>query len=172
MSYRLFLLLSLTSFNIARAMQLEQKNLFVPQSLGDVKVLYKKDQFFVNSTPVEHMNTDKELRKISKENLVRLLAKGSYVSITEISENQYKLQLNNRLYGGGAFGATLGAFLGKAAVSLAGHGTIYLVGALTGPFAPATIIALESVFAAPIEAASMAGAIAGGMALGVATGPV
>lgn len=77
----------------------------------------------------------------------------------------------------GAGGAMVGAFVGKALVSLIGHGAITIVAlgatVVGGPAAGwATAGALESCFGPYIESASLKGAMAGGIAGAVATGPV
>lgn len=156
--------------------RLEGNSVFIPQRLGQVELYHDDNGFSIHKDsklfPIPSCFIDKELRGISKKDLARLIATNAYLAINEIGQNEYSLKLNRRLLGGGIFGATIGAFLGKAAVSVIGHGTIFLIGGLTGPACPYTIIALESCFGAAIESASMAGAVAGGMALGVATGPV
>ena len=155
-----------------QTMEIEQKNLFIPEKLGEIKVIYKEKEFFVNNYLVPRHALSKELRGIDQAVLSKFLTTGFYLSINNFGNNEFNVQLKGRLNGGGIFGTYLGACLGKAAVSVAGHGTIYLIGALTGPAAPMTIIALESIFAPAIESASLAGAVAGGIALGAATGPV
>ena len=76
----------------------------------------------------------------------------------------------------GILGAIGGAFAGKAIVSIIGHGTIIgLSGAVAcaNPALGATVaMALESTCGPMIEAYSIKGAIVGGIAGGVITGPV
>ncbi|HSC25229.1 MAG TPA: hypothetical protein VLB80_03385 [Candidatus Babeliales bacterium] len=149
---------------------------FIPQRLGDVKIYHNQKDFYVKNNhikyPIKSCFVDKEVRKIDKEQLKEFLANGGYLSLNERSDGSYSLNANKRLPGGGVLGASIGAFLGKAAVYVVGHGAIQIVGVLTGPLYPVTVLALEGCLAVPIEAASMAGAVAGGIALGVATGPV
>lgn len=168
-----FLSLSLILCSSLSAMELDKKHLSIPQGLGEVKVIHKNNgKFYINDARVQIYNTDKELRGVSREKLTSLLAAGSYIQIKQIADNDFALSLHGRLPGGGLIGANIGAWVGKAAVYVVGHGAIMVAGALTGPAAPATILALEGWFAYPIEAASMAGAVAGGIIGGVATGPV
>jgi len=89
-----------------------------------------------------------------------------------MEDGEFSLQAKGRVNGGGPIGAAIGVFLGKAAVSVVGHGSLLLISGLTGPAAPYTFFALEACLGHQIEIASMAGAVAGGIALGVATGPV
>jgi hypothetical protein len=72
----------------------------------------------------------------------------------------------------GGFAGTAIGCAGKFLVSFVGHGTLLAVSYLTGPAQRATFLALESLLAPTIEHASMVAAIAGGIALGAATGPV
>lgn len=136
--------------------------------------------------PITYKN-DLSMSSLVNENSTNSAQKSNVKTIAKISNSGYKGFDKNckfKLYTSqkrgfhtnkpaqGPIGATIGAVLGKVIVSVAGHGTIYLIGGLTGPFAPATIIALESAFGPAIEAASLAGAVAGGIAGGVATGPL
>jgi len=165
--------LSLILCSSLSAMELKKEHLSIPQGLGNVKVLHKNNgKFYVNDAKVQVYNTDKELRGLSREQLTSILAAGSYIQLKQIGDDNYKLSLEGRLLGGGLFGATAGAWIGKAVVYVAGHGAILVAGALTGPAAPVTILTLEAWFAPQIEMASMAGAVAGGILGGVATGPV
>lgn len=132
-----------------------------------------------NAKPVliQRAFMDKELRGISKEKLDKLVQLGGRLQIQKMNDSEdYSLRLKGGLNGGGFLGATIGAAIGKAAVSVVGHGTIYLVSAGVGVFCPpagiAVGIALESTCGPAIEAASLAVAVAGGVALGAATGPV
>ena len=150
-------------------------SVFIPEKFGEM-MLYHSDKGFRiyqndKKYKIDKLFTDARVRNASREELHSFLKNG-YLVINRTNTGEFTLRANERLVGGGVIGAAIGAFLGKAAVSVVGHGTILIIGALTGPAAPVTIIALESVFGAAIESASMAGAVAGGVALGVATGPV
>lgn len=152
-----------------------QQSVFVPNQLGSIELSHGKKGFCVHKDGKKHFvkryNVDPMARDFTKEQLQSFLAVG-YFCVNKMSNDEYSLKANARINGGGVFGASLGAFLGKAAVYVVGHGAIQIVAVLTGPAYPVTVMALEGCFAAPIEAASMAGAVAGGLALGVATGPV
>jgi hypothetical protein len=156
-------------------MYIEPFSVRVPERLGELDVYHSSKGFYIRKDDkkkeIKRYNMDPMLRDITKKQLTGFLANG-YLAVNKTEDGQYLLKAKQRLNGGGPIGAAIGVFLGKAAVSVVGHGTIFLIGALTGPAAPVTIIALESCFGAAIESASMAGAVAGGIALGVATGPV
>ena len=151
------------------------KQVFVPNKLGSIELYHGKKGFYVNHDNkkyvVKKYFTDSIVRDIDKQKLHSFLQNG-YLSVNQMNDGEFSLKAHNRLNGGGVVGAVIGAFVGKAAVSLVGHGAIVIAGALTGPACPATIIVLESWFGPAIELASIKGAIAGGIALGVATGPV
>lgn len=157
-------------------MLIQPSSTFIPQQLGDVKIYHSQKDFYVKTNnikhPVKSCFVDKEVRKIGKEQLKQFLADGGYLSLNEMSDGSFSLNANKRLPGGGVLGASIGAFLGKAAVYVVCHGAIQVAGVLSGPAYPVTVLALESWFAVPIEGASMAGAVAGGMIGAVATGPV
>ena len=146
-----------------------------PERLGEFDLYHSKKGFYVRKNDkkktIQRYNMDPMLRGISKPQLRAFLDNG-YLSVSKMEDGQYSLQAKGRLNGSGPIGASIGVFLGKAAVYVVGHGAIQLVAICTGPAYPVTVLALEGCLAAPIEAASMAGAVAGGIALGAITGPV
>ena len=174
-------ILSIISFNFIQAMKIEKRALFIPQQLGDISAIHDDHEFKIEKNAqsflVKRCYMDKELRGISQDKLSRLIKAGAYLAVTDIGKNEYSLKLNGRLNGGGVFGTIAGAWIGKSLVSLVGHGSIALVsGAVSIVATPAAGIAvsimLESTLGVAIEAASLKGAIAGGIMGGVATGPV
>lgn len=154
--------------------------IFASVSLGPVGFAYIDSKYYVirddESFCVENHNVSKTIRNITNEQLAQFLAKGGYLSISQLDDGSFVITAKMRGFGGGAFGAWAGAILGKAAVSVVGHGTIYListgVGVLCPPAGIATGIALTSVLGPAIEAASLTGALAVGMTGAVLTGPV
>jgi hypothetical protein len=121
---------------------------------------------------------DDALRSMNTKTLSKALTAGkSYLALSQLSDGDYSVRLNNRLEGGGLLGTSVGCFLGKAIVSVVGHGAIALVSAGVSLVAtPAagyiTATALESVFGPAIESLSMVGAVSGGIVVGACTGPV
>lgn len=175
------LVFSLAFFSFIQSMEIEKRALFIPRQLGSITVTHDDNGFEIKKGPksssVKPWLMDQELRGITRDKLARLIAANAYLSVNKVSKNEYSLRLNGRLRGGGVLGATAGAWLGKALVSVVGHGAIVIVsGAVSLVATPvagwAVGVALESTLGASIEAASIAGAIAGGIAGGVATGPV
>lgn len=168
----------------ALAIPIKSENVFVPQELGSIELLYSATNFLVRSdsgfSVVQRCYMDEELRGISKIDLAKLLLSGSYILVKKLygqnGREEYGLTLEHRLNGGGVFGAAFGAIVGKAAVSVVGHGAIYLLAAgvsvVCPPAGVATSMALESVFGPAIESASIAAAAAFGTTCAVATGPI
>lgn len=165
----------LIKLNLKEKMKIEPSSVFIPEKLGKMEVFHNRQGFYVHKDDqkikIKKYFTDPMVRDLNKDQLKAFL-KGGYLTINEMEDGTLSLKSKIRLQGSGLLGASIGAFLGKAAVYVVGHGAIQVVGVLTGPFYPVTVLALEGCFAVPIEAASMAGAVAGGIALGVATGPV
>ena len=155
--------------------RIEPTSVFVPSELGLVKLYHSDKGFSVRQDDKKHQIqtcfTDSMVRNIKKEALKDFLKNG-YLEVNQMSDGTFSLKANNRVKGGGILGCIIGATVAKVAVSVVGHGAIFIVGGLTGPAAPYTVFALESYFGAAIEAASIKAAIAGGIAGGVATGPV
>lgn len=127
--------------------------LSVQANIGDTKHLGNNERVYAQG--------------FSKKEFARVVTAGTYIFVRALDKNG-----NCHVQANGIIGASIGAFLGKIAVSVIGHGLICIIGGLTGPLAPVTIIVLESTFGAAIEAGSMAGAVAGGITLGALTGPV
>jgi len=165
------------AFNQLQDGRIGKNALLIPNRLGDVSVSHDDSGFTVESShgsyPIQRCFMDKELRGISKNNLAKLIATGAYLSVNKFDEgNEYSLKLNGRLNGGGLLGASIGFYAGKFIVNFIGHGAILVAGLMTGPAAPATIVALELTFGPVIAVAGTGAAIGCGILGGVATGPV
>lgn len=171
----LSLVFAMPLFANAMSLQINRKQLSAPEKLGALAVIKSQDGFTVlkdNTKQAVHSHdVDPLLRSLSNEQLARAL-QISRIKVSQLSNNDYKLSLQGGLKGGGIFGANAGFFTGKFLTHLAGHGTILLISACTGPASPAVFAALEATFAAPIEAASNVVGISVGIAGAVATGPV
>lgn len=150
-------------------------SLHVPERLGTL-VLFNSPQGFAVSKDkkvhlIESDALDATLRQMDYKQRSMYMMKGA-LTLNQADNGQYTLQSRANLKGGGALGAAIGCWLGKAVVYLGAYGTIAIVSLVTGPAAPVTFSALTAAWALPIEAASQAGAVAGGIVGGVATGPV
>lgn len=158
-----------------KKVRIDPSSVHASYTLGDVALYHGKKGFVVRQDDKKYVINecfmDSTARNLTREQLATFLTTG-YFALNQANDGTFLLKAHQRVVGGGVIGASIGAFLGKAAVYVIGHGAIQIVAICTGPAYPVTVLALEGCFAVPIEAASMAGAIAGGMALGVATGPV
>ncbi len=173
----LALLMFIVSSSSVTSAMMVKNALKAPPHLGAVTLVHANNGFTVQrggqDFPIQRAYMDKKLRGISSEKLLKHVIAGSYLTLNKIDgPNEYSLRMNGRLNGGGYWGATIGAYAGKAVVSLAGHGTIAVIAFCSGPLAIPVTIALESTFGPAIEAASIAGAVLGGIAGGTATGLV
>lgn len=146
-----------------------------PERLGEFDLYHSKKGFYVRKNDkkktIQRYNMDPMLRGITKTQLRAFLDNG-YLSVNKMEDGQYSLQAKGRLNGSGPIGAAIGVFLGKATVSIVGHGAIQLVALASGPLYFPVMVGLESTLGVAIEKASIAGAIAGGITLGSITGPV
>jgi hypothetical protein len=119
---------------------------------------------------------DSSLRPMDIAKLSAILNHG-YISVNKMSDGSLMLRSHVRGIGGGLWGAWAGAWAGKFAVHAGAQTVIWGAGALATlvgtPAAGAIVVAsLQATLAVPTEIASNYAAIAGGIALGTATGPV
>jgi hypothetical protein len=172
---RILLLLSIPLCTMAMEIEVPKENLFAQRSLGQVSVFKTEEGFAIEKdgerTSVEPYRVESTLRKMDNQQLAKFLTAG-YLSVQKSSDGEYGLESHARVKGGGLWGAWVGSVLGYGAVTLAGHGTIQAVSLCTGPLYKPVSITLTKMFAIPIHKAACAAGVAGGLALGVATGPV
>ena len=116
------------------------------------------------------LNEDLEAVKITK--VVQQDGERKFLVITVDTHHNFLASEGKYLVHNGAWGAIIGAIVGKTTVSFLGHGAICLVSGFAGPFAPAAYTALEGTFGVAIEAASVHAGVALGIAGAIATGPV
>ncbi len=153
---------------------IEDKNLFVPISLGKVTVQYKDGEFYVKhdgiQTKVANYHLTKELRGISPQCLQGFLEVG-YLSLKKIGD-EFAIQGSLRLLGGGPISGAVGYWLTKtlcygtavAAATTAVVATGGAAGAATGA------LVAGSTASATMGASVVGGAIAGaGLAAEAAT---
>lgn len=134
-----------------------------------------KNGFFVQDgaevVRIQTCDTDEQFKGRSL-NEIALYGMTSTFKLSQFDNGEYSVKAADGLRGGGLLGATIGAYVGKYGTYAVGHGGILIASAMTGWGCVATFISLEAQFVAPIEIASNAAAVAGGIALGAATGPV
>lgn len=151
------------------------------RDIGPLKVHHEGDRFSVETPEgdireVQPAFLSKELRGISTDKLAKMVTAGAHLGVKKSSDGNYSIDLNERLKGGGAFGAFVGCWIGKTVVYVVGYGTITLVsGAITtvsGPGGVLAGLAMKAALGAAIESASNVGAFIGGTIVGVSTGPL
>lgn len=147
------------------------------QSLGEVKLFHNEKGFHVLHNDEMHQVqpafTDVIVRKATTLEMkdFQKVNKG-YLHITQMADGKFEIKVMDRLPGGGATGAIIGAYIGRFGVYFLGHGAIVIASGLTGPFAASTFAGLEACFGLHIELASHGASIAGGMIGAVMSGPV
>jgi hypothetical protein len=184
-----FLLYLLACVSIAAtAADLTESTMLIPRSRilsSNMKegthLFYNKNGFFVHDEDgvkeIPSYDTAQLFRNRPVEDIARYTVMNKF-ALNRMSDGEYRISTHGELKGGGFLGACFGAFIGKAVVSLIGHGTIALIsiGATAVTFNPGvgwlTAGALESWLCPAIEAASIKGAIGGGILGGTITGPV
>lgn len=151
------------------------------RTFGDesrIQVFHHGKDFYIkeNQNPelkcVHSYDVDPLLKKMNSEQLAQFQRAAGYIVAKRLSNGEYKLRARVNGVGGGILGAEVGFFAGKFAVHFVAHGAILIVGACTGPAAPATIAALECTFMPFIEATSNVAAIGTAIVVATATGPV
>lgn len=172
------LALSMLTVLSVSAMHIEKDSLSMSQSLQDVSVFHEEDRTFtiednLGAHTLQSHQLSKELRNVPTEKLSKMLTAGAYLRVNRsLDGSQYSVDLQQRVRGGGAFGAWLGATIGYGGVTLVGHGAIHLIALCTGPAYTPVSATLEKMLAIPIHKAAISAGVAIGMAGAVATGPV
>ena len=123
------------------------------------------------------MSEMREMTQVEREEFLSHAFRSGYITIKQTQDGEYVLQFNQRLLGGGGFGAFLGAIGGKFLVhAIAGAVCTVVAGAVTlvaGPIAGGAIgYGLYGLAFPAVEVASNVVAMAGGIAGGVITGPI
>ena len=137
-------------------------------------VLHDKDGFSVNGQRVKQEDLSKDLRGISGGALKRLFEKDKALRVSRIG-NDYGLDTQNRVKGGGPVGAWLGGWIGYGSVMTGAklltagitYGT-FLVCPPAAPFVGALADTVVTVVAQPI---AVTAAVGGSLAGAVITGP-
>ena len=138
------------------------------------EVTHDGNNFKVNGQRVEHYDLDASLRK---PNALKELFKSdrSKLEVSRIGAG-YALKRHEQLRGGGGGGAWLGSWLGYGGVMA---GSKIVTGLIVWPIAlvcpPAAIAVgavLETVVPVIIQPVAITAGVAGGIALGAATGPI
>lgn len=157
------------------AMKFNDDAVVAPADMGKIELHHSRGSYYVKEgeklSEVAKGFTDPLLRGRTLKQLKNFQKNGS-ISVYKFKEGEYRLTAQPKLKGSGLVGASLGAKIGMFTVHFLGHGTILIIGACTGPAAPATIVALEAAWGPSIIAGGKIGALTGGLLGGVLTGPV
>jgi len=145
---------------------------FIPEKHGNMVVAHDGSDFSLltqdKCIPIQRAFVDKSLRGMSTESLSKILAADTYLKVKELDNNEFGIELKQRLNGGGLFGAWLGSTLGYGAVFFGGQAVIYG----TTFWCPPLYTTAVKMTAIPLHNAACAAGVASGIALGSATGPV
>lgn len=179
MTHKLLLLSLLTISSLAFSMiQLDKKTFKSPKHLNNLTVLHKDDQIFVkqgDNAPVLVNMLGDTLKKGTALKIKQVKQGKSFFSVDEIN-GQYRIELKEKLKGGGMFGAAAGVWLGAGLVNLVCYGSIALVctgvGLVCPPAGVALGLTLAPTLTGPIQALATVGAVSGGVIGGVVTGPI
>lgn len=142
-----------------------EDNLFVPHTLGAVRVVYENNEFFVEKAEqkfqVQRHNLSKELRGVSQDQLSKLLGTG-YLRVKG-TDNEYGLDMCFRMRGGGPIAGAIAYWATKTlcyGTAVAAAGTAVVA---TGGAAGAV---MGSVVAATTGGASVGATVVGGAIAG------
>ncbi len=115
---------------------------------------------------------NENLEQVAITNVEQLEGKDVMYLISVDNQHNFLASRGKYLVHNGAVGATIGVYAGASAVQGAYWGFTAALGAVSGPAAPVVVGLWCFWTAAPLVVATNVGAVAGGLALGVATGPV
>lgn len=115
---------------------------------------------------------NEDLEHVAITNVEKREGKDVMFLITVDNQHNFLASQGKYLVHNGALGATIGCYLGASTVVLAYAGISAVVTVVTGPAAPVVMPLWYHWTAAPLVVATKVGGLAGGIAFGVATGPV
>lgn len=149
-------------------------------TIKDAQLFYASTGFFVGINkqllPIASHDVSQDLCPIKNVEKLKKLLQHGYLSLSKLSNGEYKLNVHVRGIGGGAAGATVGFWSGKSAVYVVGYGAIGIISGVSGYLVPGltpfVAKALHITCGPAIEVASNTVGLAGSLALGSATGPV
>jgi len=163
------------SENLTSGVKIPKSAILGKSALGKARLMRDQEGFKVvrkgRSFPVDPTMVEAPLRTMNDEQLGKYLTVAK-IAVSKTSDKNFVLRTHVPGQGGGVFGAWLGSAIGYGAVTFAGHATIHIIGACTGPWYGATVYTLTQMCAAPIHAAATTVGVGLGIAAGVTTGPV
>ena len=171
----LIALITMTSFGLSQAMEIQKQSLSYPRGLGQISVIHAENGFNIQDSDGDHIvpswQLSKELRGIPTPQLAKMLSAGAYLKINKQSDNQYSVDVNGRLKGGGPLFAAFAVHIGVVGTNILGHGILLAIAACTGPAAGPVYTGLAAAYAGPILATSKAVGLGLGIAASVTPTP-
>lgn len=168
----------LLSFLMGMSLHGAASNLVELNTMGHraERLFHDGDNFMVQhmgrTHEVARHDVHRDIRNRDLSTLVAMQRTGYFDVRPSLDGQQYSVEFQQRMNGGGAFGAWLGFWAGHVFVTAPSYAVIGVISACTGPAAPATFATL-SVYATPaIMATANAVGLATGLVGAVATGPV
>ncbi len=167
-------LFAMSSYHGMQCERLTSSEAYIAPRLGQLAVLHKDKDFFVEDEQgahkVQRCFVDKNLRGVSKENLAKFLALG-YVSVNRCGEKDFSVKAHHRLNGGGPITGAVLYWITKVGcygTAAGAAGTVIIAtggaaGAISGAGAAVTGGAIAA-GAGTGGASIAAGALAGGLA--------
>ena len=165
-----YITLSILIIGSINGMELAPYQIQASHRLGNVIVSLDDEGLMVNDSLVERYNMDKDLRSLNTDQLAKMLTAGAYISVNQSSDDEYSLELHNRLKGGGGIGATIGASVGFFGTLFVGASAIVVTSWAAGPLSPAVIYTGLTGAGPMLVAQAKINGIAGGIIGGTITG--
>jgi len=140
-------------------------------------VTHDKTGFRVNGQRVHTYDLDPSLRSVTSNRSLKELFKSdrTKLAVSKVGMD-YALKRHDQLRGGGAGGAWLGSWLGYGGVMAASKVVtgliVWPIAVACPPAGIAVAAVLETVVPVVVQPIALTAGVAGGIALGTATGPV
>jgi hypothetical protein len=168
------LALSLLASCLSNAMIIEKESLSMPIAIQNVAVIHENNSFIIEDDNGAHTlqpyQMSPELRNIPTDKLAKMLTAGSYLKVNKTLDETYKVDLQQRLQGGGPILSTWGMHIGVAGTNIVGHGVLMFISSFAGPVAgPAVYQGLAVTYGPAIAATSKAVGL--GLAISGAVAP-
>jgi len=167
-----YMALSILVVSSVNSMELSPNQIQASHRLGDLSVSLSDEGFKVNDSLVQRYNMDKDLRDIKRAQLARLLTAGSYIAVNQSNNDEYSLQLQQRIRGGGVIGASIGSSVGFFGTLFVGASAIVITSWAAGPLSPAVIYTGLTGAGPMLLAQAKINGIAGGILGGTITGVI
>lgn len=156
-------------------MRIEQHAVMAPGRLGHVEIYHDDESFTVRKdnifTKVENAHVSPLLKNLVKNKMLSKFSHDGYITVSQMDNEEFKLDATLRLTGGGPGGASAGFYIGKFLTYGVCHGAIQVASWFTGPAAPTLSTAAHLTAQPAIEGASNVVGLCLGLIGGMLTGP-